>query len=668
MSFNLSPRKVTQVEPDVNLLNSMAEPASLCSIGLDLSPLLVPSTSEIPQFKLSEVPKQCVVLPAYKVFIDRVLPQPNVDVIKSDPNFTPKHYVRLYEQVSAPSPYHKSGTPNYMGARIPLRHNRLNVSAWKRRLAPYENREILQFIEFGFPLGLQQEPPPVLEPALQNHGSAYRYFMDLDEFLCKGLMNRELTGPFRTPPFYNTHISPLMTAPKKPDARRAVFDATFGDFSLNKNTPEVYYHAPYEYDFPQVDDFKQLVVSAGQGCFLWKRDLARYYLQIPLDPLDYPNVGFIWRGKFYFFTSLMFGLKHSGLQGQRLTSAVKWIHHHMGINTPEKEPFHSLNYSDDIGGCEKSEERAHQAYEALGSLLRELNLEESTTKAHPPDTCMPYLGVCFNTIDMTMSIPAEKLEELREELSLWTKKKRASKKHIQQLLGKLFWVSRCVKYSRGFMARLLAQLRILHHIPDNKSLILPEDCKEDIKWWYRHVRRFNGVELLFSEEPLPGSVNELISSNANVCCGDAQLNGGGAYFRDEFWSREFPPWLIGNEVPIHLKEFWVVIASAILWGNRWRGSLVYIFCDNSAVVQVLEKESPRDDTMAGLLREFLYIVCSRGFTPVFRHIGTQENYIADFLSRHHDSHSLETFLERNMPCLKNRKIVPDASFKPHSTW
>ena len=132
MSFNPSPRLVSSAKPDTYQMNSMAKPESLCSIGLDFSHLLVPSISETPKFKLSEVPKQCVVLPAYNVFIDRVLPQPNVDITNSDPNFTPGYYVRLHEQVSAPSPYHKSGTPNYMGARIPLRHNRLNVSAWKK--------------------------------------------------------------------------------------------------------------------------------------------------------------------------------------------------------------------------------------------------------------------------------------------------------------------------------------------------------------------------------------------------------------------------------------------------------------------------------------------------------------------------------------------------------
>ena len=124
----------------------------------------------------------------------------------------------------------------------------------------------------------------------------------------------------------------------------------------------MYLDNPCVYDYPTVDDFKLLVLNAGKGCFIWKRDLSRFYLQIPLDPLEYPKVCCVWRNRLYFFVSLMFGLTHSGLQGQKVTNAVTWIHQRMG--------FTSVNYSDDIGGVEKTLTRATQSYTALGDLLR----------------------------------------------------------------------------------------------------------------------------------------------------------------------------------------------------------------------------------------------------------------------------------------------------------
>ena len=179
----------------------------------------------------------------------------------------------------------------------------------------------------------------------------------------------------------------------------------------------------------------------------------------------------------------MFGLKHSGFQGQRITSTVTWIHRLMGLETDQEEYYNSLNYSDDIGGCEATKERAVAAYTSLENLFSELGLRESESKAYPPSTCMPYLGVEFDTHAMVMRVPSEKLEEIREELSLWVRKTTASRKSLQQLLGRLFWISRCIQFSRVFMSRLLNQLKSMHGLADHKKVKLSQDCKDDIQWW-----------------------------------------------------------------------------------------------------------------------------------------------------------------------------------------
>ena len=163
-------------------------------------------------------------------------------------------------------------------------------------------------------------------------------------------------------------------------------------------------------------------------------------------------------------------------------------------------------------------------------------------------------------------------------------------------------------------------------------------------------------------------LNDLLAQGEAVVCGDAQPFGGGAFFGNEFWSTSFPPWLSKSEIPIHVKEFWVVVVSVMLWGEQWRGRPVYIFSDNTAVVNVLDREKPRDPALQQLLREFLYVVCTRSFTPFIRHIGTEENKIADFLSRNHDDQLLFQFLQKNSPNLKHRLKVPNSAFSLNSLW
>ena len=158
-----------------------------------------------------------------------------------------------------------------------------------------------------------------------------------------------------------------------------------------------------------------------------------------------------------------------------------------------------------------------------------------------------------------MRVPADKVEEVRCLLGTWVRKTKVSKKNLQQLLGQLFWVSRCIKFSRVFLSRLLIQLKSMHKLPDHKKVPLTDDSMLDIKWWNRFLRKFNGTELIYPSDPLDLDLEQLLDTSAIVNCGDAQPMGGGSYCGTQYWSRKFPLWLQDPQIPIHLKEFWVII-------------------------------------------------------------------------------------------------------------
>ena len=639
------------------------------SLGTQSSakPLLKPSTLQNAYFFLPSS-NSCTGGLVSTVFMDKKLPQCAAD-LTGNKMYNVDYFVSLHKLVSAQGGHYPAGTSNYLGARIPLKHTGLKIDRWRHHLLGYENVEICQFLVYGFPIGLSEDPTPKLVSTMRNHGSSYQFYKHIDKFLETGLKLCDVAGPCLSSPFDTVHISPLMTAPKKPDSRRAVFDASFGDFSLNKGTPvDLYMGQPIEFSYPKIEDFKQIVLKEGKGCFIYKRDLSRYYLQIPLDPAEYNKVCFVWRCTMFFFTGLMFGIRHAGLQGQKITTALTWIHQRLGLETDIEVKYNSLNYSDDIGGCEKNYDRAVQAYNALGDLMSDLGLRESASKAHEPSTSMPYLGVNFNTVSMKMSIPAEKLTEVREDIRAWSRKTKATKKDLQKLLGKLVWVSRCVKFSRSFMARLLNHLSSMHNLPDNKKSPIPEECRLDIRWWARYLRRFNGVECIYPDVAMDLSLEQLLDSAALVNCGDAQPMGGGAYFGSEYWSRPFPCWLQDPAIAIHVKEFWVALVSAWLWGEKWAGKVVYVFCDNMAVVESLDKQKPHDPKLQELLREYMYVVCTRGFTPKFRVIGTKSNDVADYISRVHNTEATESFFISKGLAKKSKISVPDNLFTLKSNW
>ena len=583
------------------------------------------------------------------MFQDRCLPKTSC-VLSENTDFPMQYFVDLHNAVKL------HGVHNYRGARIPLAHNNIIVEKFRYYLKKfdYPNIHILQFLEFGFPLGLWTDA--YLQPNDKNHSSAYSYYSFVDKFLETELAKNGITGPFKKSPWDFVMISPLMTAHKKPDSRRTVFDASFGLFSLNKNTPEKEYHeSEYEFSFPKIDNLADICAKLGPGCYLWKRDLSRYFLQLKIDPFEYDKLGFVWRSELYLFVSFVWGCRHAGYAGQWLSTAVSFIHSHLGLEL-DNDPFSILNYADDFAGAEQSLSRADLSFQTLGKLLNELGLFESLDKACPPSTTMTYLGIHFNTIDMCLHVDPEKLVELKSELSKWVRKTVAKKVELQSILGKLIWVSKAVRFSRAFVARIIGEIRKLK--TQSEKTKLSRDIRKDFLWWSKFMETFSGVEFL------PSPVVNL------VIFGDACVEGGGSWNpnKSEYFSLTFPTYMKSSDIPIHIKEFVVVILSVRLWGEKWRGQRVVIYCDNDAVCDTCMYQKPKDLKLQHLLREFLFWVCKYNFFPIVEKIGTKENHIADYLSRVYDVELIDRYFESNGHSAQSRILIPEMWFNFQADW
>ena len=278
---------------------------------------------------------------------------------------------------------------------------------------------------------------------------------------------------------------------------------------------------------------------------------------------------------------------------------------------------------DDFAGCEFGY-RATEAFEELGRLLAELGVDESLDKACPPSTKMKFLGVEFDTQAMSMRIDNTKLQEIKQLSKTWARKTVATKEELQSILGKLMWVSKVVRFSRCFVSRIIGVLKGLR--TQKQKVTLSKEIKKDFLWWSEFLPVFNGIELLVPD---------------TVFCsvlGDATPQGGGSWNEreKEYFSRAFPAHLQDPNIYIHVKEFLVAIAAAKVWGHYWEGKRIAIYCDNEAVVKSMIYQKPQDPELQKCLREMLFLACKFHFQPIFLRISTDDNDIADFISRVHD--------------------------------
>ena len=107
-----------------------------------------------------------------------------------------------YESVVA------EGLYNFAGARCRVPSG-LNIEAWKRYLADYDDKQLLPMLEYGWPINFDRSMP--LQSTLQNHASAMQYEGDIEHYIATELAHNALLGPFNGAPVKPTHISPLMT-------------------------------------------------------------------------------------------------------------------------------------------------------------------------------------------------------------------------------------------------------------------------------------------------------------------------------------------------------------------------------------------------------------------------------------------------------------------------
>ena len=112
--------------------------------------------------------------------------------------------------------------PNYMEVRLCV-ESQLKVGAWKTHLKNYWDRQLLQLLEFGFPLDFNRNCPFSYEPG--NHKSATEFPHDVDVYIAEKLKYDALLGPFASHPIASGHCSPFMTRAKpNSDRRRIIID------------------------------------------------------------------------------------------------------------------------------------------------------------------------------------------------------------------------------------------------------------------------------------------------------------------------------------------------------------------------------------------------------------------------------------------------------------
>ncbi|MES9879857.1 MAG: reverse transcriptase domain-containing protein [Sedimenticola sp.] len=413
-------------------------------------------------------------------------------------------------------------------------------------------------------------------------------------------------------------ISPMAAIPKPDGGVRLIHDCSrptgraVNDFCTTD----------WHHTFARVDDAAALMT---EGCYFAKVDLKSAYRSVGISKRSQSVTGFKWdfNGKTVYLkdTKLPFGAKLSPGIFHRLTQAVKRMMARKGYDL-------IVVYLDDFLIISKSQDQCEEALMCLIQLLRKLGFAIHWGKVVGPTTTITFLGIELDSVSMQLRLPKQKLESMKQELHQFMSHKRATKRQIQSIAGRLSWAAGVVKGGRVFLRRIFNKIRTLKH--GSHRTLLTVDIRQDLIWWSSFLETFNGKSTLLDRIPI-----ECVFTDA---CDEA---AGGSFGTDWFYCNWEIDWPQARGLHINEKEVLAVVIAARRWADSWGNKKIIIYSDNSVTVASINKGTSRNATVMQCLREFFWLSAKHNFHLTAKHIPGVQNFVADSASRLHSPGHLQ---------------------------
>ena len=475
---------------------------------------------------------------------------------------------------------------------------------------------ILQGIRNGFDIiDPGSEIPQVI---CSNHPSA-RPSSALYEKASKRVLQEIECGNYIVYEERPKFISPMAAIPKPDGDVRLIHDCSRPTGQAVNDLCST----DWKQKFARVDDAASLMT---EGCFFAKVDLRNAYRTVGTSEFSQQVTGLSWNfnGKTVYMkdTKLPFGARYSVAIFHRLTQAVKRIMARKGFDL-------LVVYLDDFLIIAKSQEECAQALLVLIQLLRKLGFAIHWGKVVDPTQKITFLGIELDSKEMCLRLPQDKLGIFREELQSFLSRKRATKRQLQSLAGRLSWAASVVKGGRVFLRRIFNKISLLRH--GSHRTILSFDVHQDIMWWYHFMQTFNGRATVLESKPIECAFTD--------ACDDA---AGGSFGLDWFYFNWNQDWPEAKKFHINEKEIVAVVLAAYRWAPLWKNKRVVIHSDNSVTVASLNKCTSRNDIIMKCLRSLFWLSATYNFHLTSRYIPGIFNIAADSASRLHLPGYLET--------------------------
>jgi len=306
------------------------------------------------------------------------------------------------------------------------------LGEWRERLRTHPDQHfagyILSGLESGFRVGFDYHHE--LLPAKHNMPSALEHSEVVERYLGEERAAGRILGPLdknRTP---RLQVNRFGVIPKGRASGkwRLITDLSFPDGgSMNDGISPPLCTLTYT----SVDRVARAAHQLGPGALLAKADIKSAYRLVPVHPEDRLLLGMQWKGEYFVDAMLPFGLRSAPKVFTAVADALEWCVRRRGVIGID-------HYLDDFiivappgsSRCQSYMSIFEEECAALGVTL-------APEKKEGPATRLVFLGIEVDTVAGTLSLPGDKLAQLRQEIDNWLHRRACQRRELESLVGVL---------------------------------------------------------------------------------------------------------------------------------------------------------------------------------------------------------------------------------------
>ena len=492
----------------------------------------------------------------------------------------------------------------------------LNQQFWLDNFSKCPDKELRETVFSGLQQGVDIACHGLDQGGIYpNWPSVHEFYQDVNDSVYSNLSIGRVVGPWTSPPCPEFISSPLGAFKRAINGKvRTIHDLSFppGGAVNDHIDPE-----QFSLEYVTVDEVARVCSQYDEPPFLAKSDLTNAFQHILVDPKYWHQLGFSWNGLYFAFACLPFGCRAAPRLFDNFARALEYMAIERGSSR------HTWHYLDDTITCARSKIECQQSIDTFNQTARLAGFTLQDSKCTGATQVIEFLGIQIDTVQGTLSITQERLDEIVELLQSWQQRCICTKRELLSLIGKLSFASRVVRAGRTFLRRLInlsKSVRCLHF-----KVKLNRSARADLYWWLKCIQSHNGITYFPVEWP---------DDQCAVIFTDASDRAMGGWYNDKWFVYPYTGEMshaIG--LPIHYREMMAVCIAVCTFAGQLCNQKVILRVDNQAICHAINAGTIKCEPTMKLIRCLYFTMSQHNIQCVAKYISTEANVQADALSR-----------------------------------